>query len=728
VPTTVSNSWEGFRFVKYRIGSFVGSLVLLAYVLATNESVAQSVAYRQTKLTSNVAKAANNVSPQLINPWGITFLSGQPFFIADNKVGRVTTYDKTGLGVRPNGFVVPNADLTGFDTPTGIIADQNSFFGDATLINPFILVSDQGAIFTWGPDARGNLPLQATMVVNRASGGASYKGVAILNSSSTRPALAVTDFHGGFIETLLPGFVPVALSGSFTDPNLPAGFAPFGIQVIGRQVFVTFAVQNAAKHDPVLGPGNGIVDIFDIDGNFVRRFVTGGALDAPWGIAQASANFGPFSNDILIGNLGDGKINAFDPATGQFLGVLVDGDGSEMTLIGLHGLAFRADGAGDANTLYFTSQLNSENDGLFGAIAPGLVSVTRVSAPDAAVDATVTITATVAAGPHNPGDPAGTVTFLDGSEGLATAPLVNGSATLDVTFSDVGAHSITAQYSGDTVFLPSSQRISLQINALATTTTLTAPADAAPGSTLTLTAAVNSTGGVPTGEVVFHDGAASLGTSPLGDSGVAVLRVNTLAIGAHSLTASYAGDGKFGNSTSAQVTINIANADFSVGAAPPSTTVIAGQSAQFTLSVTPVGGFASNVTFSCAPVVGITCTFNTPTTDPINGVAHTTLTVTTAANITHFGTLAIDLARLCGLLATLVTFGFILRREGKLRIVRPALLTATAMVTILGLSLVFSGCGGYGGGMQSNRGTASVVVTAQSGSISHTATVKVTVQ
>src|SRR5207253_7244883 len=194
------------------------------------------------------------------------------------------------------------------------------------------------------PDAQGNIPPAATLVVNHTSAGAVYKGVAILNSSLTAPALAVTDFHGGFIETFLPGFSPVALPGSFTDPNLPTGFAPFGIQVIGSDVFVSYAVQDATKHDPVVGLGNGIVSIFAMEGKFVRRFATGGTLNDPWGVTQASANFGPLSSDILIGNVGEGSISAFDPTSGQFVGQLLDGDGLALAEVGLHDLVFRADG------------------------------------------------------------------------------------------------------------------------------------------------------------------------------------------------------------------------------------------------------------------------------------------------------------------------------------------------------------------------------------------------
>src|SRR5438876_2507605 len=144
-------------------------------------------------------------------------------------------------------------------------------------------------------------------------------------------------------------------------------------------------------HDPIFGAGNGIVSIFDMDGNFVRRFATAGALNAPWGVTQASANFGPFSNDILIGNIGDGTISAFDPTSGQFVGQLLDGNGFALAEVGLHGLVFRADGFGDPNTLYFTSRFNNEDDGLFGGMTTGLVSMIRVSAPDPTASTSVTI-------------------------------------------------------------------------------------------------------------------------------------------------------------------------------------------------------------------------------------------------------------------------------------------------------------------------------------------------
>ncbi len=443
---------------------------------------------------------------------------------------------------------------------------------------------------------------------------------------------------------------------------------------------------------------------------------------------SCSANFGPFSNDILISNVGDGTISAFDPTSGQFVGQLLDGDGFALGEVGLHGLVFRADGFGDKNTLYFTSQFTNENDGLFGAITTGLVSVTRVSAPDAITDTSVTITATVAAGPGNPGSPTGTVTFLDGSNSLGAAPLVNGAAAVNASFADAGTHSITAQYSGDAAFLSSSEKIPLQVIGIATMATLMAPAAATAGSTILLTATINSAGGIPTGQVTFLDGNTSFGSAPLDAAGVAVLRINTLAAGAHSLTASYAGDAKFDGSTSASVTINIANPDFSLGASPATAAVIAGKSTQFVLTITPAGGFANNVTFSCSPITGITCAFSPATVTPANGAASTTLTVTTSANVSRYGVLMPDVLGPCALLLALVLFSFAMSRAKSVRTARVSFLTATAATAIVAMCLAIGGCGGYGSNTQPNRGTASIMVTAQSGAISHTTNIKVTVQ
>ena len=716
--------------MKHNIAIYFFSFLLIGFLLTTANASAQTIGYRQTNLASSLPNVANDVVPTLVNPWGMSFLTGQPFFIADNGVGRVTALDATGLGAQPGSFTIPNVASTGFDHPTGIVADQNSSFANPAAINPFIVVTEQGTIFTWGLDALGDIPPQATLQFSRAS--AVFKGVAILSSPTDGPALAVTDFHAGFVQTLLPfnpGFTPVVLPGAFTDPDLPAGFAPFGIQVIGRQVFVTYALQDALKHDPVVGAGNGIVNIFDMDGNFVKRFARGEGLNAPWGITQASANFGPFSNDILIGNVGDGTISAFDPASGRFIGTLLNGDGIAIAAVGINALTFRSDGFGDPDTLYFTSQVNSAENGIFGAITPGLGSAIRLSIPNTTVDTRVTLTANVSAGPGNTGDPSGLVTFVDGSTVLGTAPLSNGSAAIDVIFPAAGSHAITAQYSGDRVFLPVSERIPLQVTGFVTTVTLDATTSVVPGSTITLTANINSSSGVPTGQITFLDGNHSLGISPLNGTGTATLRINTLAVGTHTLTASYDGDGKFGASTSAVVTLDIANPDFSVGVAPPSASVVAGQSTQFTLTVTPTGGFSNNITFSCSLVNGITCAFSPATVTPANGLASTRLTVITSASVSRYG--AIHTFGTIGpwaLLSALGLCSLAMWTNGKDRRLRPWLATATMAIILVGMNMAIAGCGGYGNSTQPNRGTATVTITAQSGTLSHSNNVTITVQ
>ncbi|HXH68046.1 MAG TPA: TIGR03118 family protein [Candidatus Limnocylindrales bacterium] len=711
--------------LKSKIVLFFCGLILIGLAFGAAGANAQSVAYRQTDLTSNIPDFANNLTPDLINPWGISFLSGQPFFIANNLSGRVTSHDATGLSVGFRSFTIPNATGTGLEHPTGIIADQNSSFGGTSFVQPFIVVTEEGSIFAWGPDSHGNFLQQATLERRRAS--AVYTGVAILNSAVAQPTLAVVDFNGGFIDTFLPGFTAVALPGAFIDPTLPAGFSPFGIQVIGNQVFVTYAVQDAAKRDPVPGAGNGVVSIFDLAGNFVKRFATGGALNAPSTIVKASANFGPFSNDILIANAGDGTITAFDPASGHFVGVLQDGDGFEITDAGLHGLTFRGDGFGDPNTLYFTSQVNKETQGMFGAISVGLVSAVRITVPNANINVSATITANVAAGPGNAGSPTGTVSFLDGNTLLKTVPLVNGSASVSAIFASAGTHSISAQYSGDHTFLPRREVTPMQVTGLATTSTLTVPADATPGSTILLTATVHATGGVPTGQVTFFDGGTNLGSDTLDGTGTAVIRNDTLSAGTHSLTATYAGDDKFAASTSPGVSVDIDNVDFSVKAAPSSGSVIAGQSTQFALTVTPLGGFAGTVAFSCGPITGVTCSFNPATVTPASGPANTALTVTVSPGAAQLGTPMPGQLGPLGLLFAIALFGFAMWRVRKLPSARFSPVAATA-VLIFTLALAIGGCGGYSNSTPTTRRTATVNVTAQSGALSHTTTVTVTVQ
>jgi uncharacterized protein (TIGR03118 family) len=714
--------------MKRKIAVQFFSLFLTGLLLAAASATAQSIAFRQTNLASDVAGLANQTDPFLLNPWSIALVPGRSFLVANASHGRVISLDATGSRVSPSGFSVPNPAGTGPAAPAGIVADSNSFFRDGNSVPPFLIstitASQDGGIYFWVVNAEGSFLPQADLVVDQSRSGAVYTGLAILTPACCAPFLAVANFHSGLVESYTTRFAPLAPPGSFTDPTLPPGYAPFGMQAIGSQFFITYSLQDSAKQNPVFGAGNGIVSVFDLAGNFVRRFATAGPLNAPWGVAQANASFGPFSNDILIGNAGDGTINAFDPVTGNFAGQMKDGDGNVLVFAGLHALTFRSDGIGDPNTLYFTAGIGNGQDGLFGAITTGLVSTTRITAPATPADIAVPITVTVSAGPGNSGTPKGDVTLADGGVPISDVPLTNGVAAFNAVFRGAGTHLIEAQYQGDDTFLPSFSHFDLQVAGASTSLTLAAPSNVAAGAPVTLTATVTAAAGAPTGQIAFQDGNTVIGTSPL-NAGIATLTINTLPAGEHSLSASYAGDATFSGSVSAPVSTVIAARDFSLAVAPPTATVTAGQSASFNVTVTPAGGFGDAVTFSCPALTGITCSFNPPMVTPNGGVAATMLTVTTSAGVLHFGRTpgpGLFLANL-GMIGVLALF------KRKIRGRPIAFLNlATATLTVIALAFTLISCGGYSGNTQMYRGTATVAVTAQSRTVSHTTTLTIAVQ
>jgi uncharacterized protein (TIGR03118 family) len=207
--------------------------------------------------------------------------------------------------------------------------------------------------------------------VDSSASGAIYKGLAIASTASG-DRLYATNFHANRVEVFDGQFHPVISAGAFTDPTLPAGYAPFGIQNLGGTIYVTYALQDADAEDDVAGPGHGFVDAFDTNGNLIRRVASGDELNSPWGLALAPADFGAFSNDLLIGNFGDGRIHAFDPATLEARGPLHSADGPPIAIDGLWALSFGKGAAnnanGPANTLFFTAGPDGEQHGLFGTL------------------------------------------------------------------------------------------------------------------------------------------------------------------------------------------------------------------------------------------------------------------------------------------------------------------------------------------------------------------------
>jgi uncharacterized protein (TIGR03118 family) len=346
--------------------------------------------YVVTNLTSDLPGIAPNTDPVLQNAWGVTFTPGaSPFWIADNATGCSTLYDGSGvpqsLQVKPPlpGGSVPTTACVHTDpnnppnptpaTPTGLVWNPTTTFLVPGTTRPatFIWATEDGTVSAW---TNGLTPANQAVLAVDNSPGAVYKGL-VFGTNVHGVFLFATNFRAGTIDVFAPGsasFRPATsteIDGAFTDPKIPAGFAPFGIQNINGDLFVTYAMQDAAKHDDVAGPGNGFVDVFDTDGHLLRRFASRGALNSPWGVARASFAFGRFNGDILVGNFGDGKINAFD-SDGNFLDTLDDGKGKPIVIDGLWTLTLGGGRNSSSDTLYFTAGPNDETDGLFGTITP----------------------------------------------------------------------------------------------------------------------------------------------------------------------------------------------------------------------------------------------------------------------------------------------------------------------------------------------------------------------
>ena len=359
-------------------------VLLLVLSLGAMHSQAQQSGYSQANLVADTPGLANHTDSQLSNPWGVALFPGQPFWIANNNGGTSTLYDASG---NKNALVVqiPTASVNpcAVGCPTGIVASTfGADFGGAQ----FIFDTEDGILASWSQGTT------ATKVVDNSASGAVYKGLALLSTGSGNFLLAA-NFRSGKIDVFDGAFHPATLPGSFSDPSLPAGYAPHGIHILNNQVYVAYAVQDGPKHDPVPAAGNGVVDIFDTNGTFVRRFASGGALNAPWGVTLSPANFGQFSNAVLVGNFGDGRINAYDSG-GNSLGQPNDTGGNPITNPGLWELLF-GQTSGDADTLYITAGGADQTHGLFAT----LQAAQGVTAGDFSLSVTPTSTSIAAGTP-----------------------------------------------------------------------------------------------------------------------------------------------------------------------------------------------------------------------------------------------------------------------------------------------------------------------------------------
>jgi uncharacterized protein (TIGR03118 family) len=354
-------------------------------------------AYVVNKLVSDQNGVANFQDPVLRNAWGVAFTPGaSPFWIADNASGCSTLYDGTGVKVVTLQVPIPLPDNSVPSTacqpaapaqtnpppptpaaPTGVVWNPTTTFLVPGTSTPalFIFATEDGTISAWANGASGKPNNQAVIAFDNSASGAVYKGLV----AGTNPGgvfLFATNFHAGTVDVFKPAdntsngqYIETTTTGGFKDSNIPAGFAPFGIENINGDLFVSYAKQDAAMHDDVAGPGNGFVDVFDTNGNLLRRFASRGPLNSPWGMTRASFAFGRFSGLILVGNFGNGKTNVFS-SQGQFIDELDRPNGKPLVIDGLWKLILGGGRNSSSDTLYFTAGPNDETNGLFGTIMP----------------------------------------------------------------------------------------------------------------------------------------------------------------------------------------------------------------------------------------------------------------------------------------------------------------------------------------------------------------------
>ena len=340
-----------------RIAGLLGTVAALTLVLAPRPAAA--VTFSVTNLVSDGSVPAVTTDSNLVNPWGVSFGPTSPFWVSDNKTGVATLYNGAGGKIGLTVTIPPSPS-----SPTGQVFNSGagaSAFAIGGTKPAFIFDSEDGVISGWA----GSFGTTAATAVT-SSTGAVYKGLAI-GSNATGDHLYATDFHNGVVEMYTNNF---ASPTTFTDPTVAAGYAPFNAQVLGGELYVTFAKQDATGHDDVGGPGNGYVDVFNLDGTLNRRLVSlGGEINSPWGLAIAPDSFHELSGDLLVGNFGDGTISAFDSLTGAFKGKLLGIDEKPLVFGDLWALTPGNDAAaGSSKKIYFTAGLVEESEGLFGVL------------------------------------------------------------------------------------------------------------------------------------------------------------------------------------------------------------------------------------------------------------------------------------------------------------------------------------------------------------------------
>jgi uncharacterized protein (TIGR03118 family) len=336
-----------------------------AALISTTTAAAFAQRYTERDLVSDIAGRAVRTDANLVNPWGLVPGGSGVFWVSDNHTGVSTLYQPDGSIVNlvvtipegaPTGIVVTNPADSSFAIPSA----------DTTARAVFIFVTENGTVVAW------NNTFGPTSVQVASTPDAIYKGVA-LASTASGPRLYAANFHSGKIDVFNREFLPITLTGNFTDPNLPANYSPFNIANVNGQLYVAYAQLGPGGVDELAGAGFGLVDVYDFDGVFVKRLISpGGALNAPWAMVLTPPTFGTFGGDLLVGNFGDGAIHAYDASTGALVGTVQDSLGNPLSIDGLWGLSFgrAVSGVDVANRLYFAAGLEDETHGLFGYLTP----------------------------------------------------------------------------------------------------------------------------------------------------------------------------------------------------------------------------------------------------------------------------------------------------------------------------------------------------------------------
>lgn len=323
-------------------------------------------AFLQRNLVSDIAGVARITDRNLVNPWGLAAGPSTPLWVADNGTDVSTLYRGAVNGSIPT--IVPLVVAIPGGAPTGVVFNPTSGFvvhnGPASAPANFVFDSEAGQITAWSQ--RVPPPTQAQTVASTP--GAIYKGLAIASTRRHGTLLYATDFHGAKIDVFDDAFRPVTLPGAFVDRGLPAGYGPFNIQELGGRLYVTYAKQDADAKDDVAGAGLGFVDVYSTRGHLLKRLVSQGQLNAPWGLVLAPRHFGGFGGDLLVGNFGDGTINAYNPRSGHFEGQLTNEDGNPIQIDGLWALRFGNGTFGTPDGLLFSAGIGDEGHGLLGEI------------------------------------------------------------------------------------------------------------------------------------------------------------------------------------------------------------------------------------------------------------------------------------------------------------------------------------------------------------------------